>query len=757
MDRVVASLPLVRFLAALLAFVLPGYGWATWLHRSDRFGRPVRWALGFAWSFAVFGLIGWPFLWYGYSFAAFLSCLYPAWGLFALVGTVAYVQSRLSKIEDREPTEAPAQSSILNPRSSTGLRKAGLLLCLWVGLAAAAGCAWVWGEEWGRFGVVCAAPVLLFGGYLAARRFRETWGPVLEFTPEDDAPAPRLWTATAVGLILLQAVSSAVYYHPNCDDCFYLAAVLDYQHAEVLNDQDPTHREGFPMPVIHRTLCWELWGAVLCHVTGLSASAVFQSLLAGVMVLLFYAAYAALLAEYLPRRWLPLALLGLSAYHLWGISGQATAADHFLSRPWQGKAVLLHLAVPLTILLLTRYAARPSWRGWLSLTAMVVFGVAVSLSAVFMAFMLVACLTLGLLWTARGGRVRIVTGAVLSIVPLVLCGLAIRAAVQADAVMQVKATYRSPWLEALVLYGPYGSAEVIWLFSLPIVAALLGVRRRGVYLIVFPLLLGITFANPLLYDVVAPHVTSYYTYYRLWWLFPVGPGLAVLLALTVRFLCRTAFAGVRSAHLPLGLAAAGLVFSFALPGICIWSPRDEFTGPLCTPTLADNLDKLPPDLVPLAQCLAQDPEVRHGRVLCGDVVATFLAPYSRDFRFVQTRPMYTLYLFATAGKPREGLERHLLDVIRHHGGVPAEFDVVDWAELRFLGDDDAVQRMFGSPPRMPADLDVGTLLARYNVIYVLTDPTDQPGRVFKENGYRVVKQQGSFVLWQKVPKQFAEK
>jgi len=205
------------------------------------------------------------------------------------------------------------------------------------------------------------------------------------------------------------------------------------------------------------------------------------------------------------------------------------------------------------------------------------------------------------------------------------------------------------------------------------------------------------------------------------------------------------------------LAAAGVAFSFALPGIYVWGLRDDFIGPLGQPKLADNLDKMPAGLVPLAEYLAQDPDVKQGRILCGEVVATFLAPYSLDFRFVQTRPMYTFYFFAIAGKPREGLERHLLNVIRHHGSVPAEFDPMDWAELRFLGDDGPVHAMFGSPPRMPADLDVGGLLTRYNVSYVLTDPTDQPGRLFEENGYRVVKEHGSFVLWRRLPERYAGK
>lgn len=50
--------------------------------------------------------------------------------------------------------------------------------------------------------------------------------------------------------------------HPG--DGYYLAAVLDYSQGDFLNIQEPTHREGFAIPTIHRMLCWELLGALLC-------------------------------------------------------------------------------------------------------------------------------------------------------------------------------------------------------------------------------------------------------------------------------------------------------------------------------------------------------------------------------------------------------------------------------------------------------------------------------------------------------------
>ena len=74
---------LLRLALALVVFVLPGFLWADFLTRKS-LPWPARVALGFAVSFAVFGMLGWPFLWWRRPFADFLQFLYPAWGLFAL-------------------------------------------------------------------------------------------------------------------------------------------------------------------------------------------------------------------------------------------------------------------------------------------------------------------------------------------------------------------------------------------------------------------------------------------------------------------------------------------------------------------------------------------------------------------------------------------------------------------------------------------------------------------------------------------------
>ena len=55
----------------------------------------------------------------------------------------------------------------------------------------------------------------------------------LRFGPADDKPPPLLWSLLAGLLILFQVVGVVAFSRPDWDDCFYLAAALDYQKGDV--------------------------------------------------------------------------------------------------------------------------------------------------------------------------------------------------------------------------------------------------------------------------------------------------------------------------------------------------------------------------------------------------------------------------------------------------------------------------------------------------------------------------------------------
>jgi hypothetical protein len=770
------------FIILLAAFVLPGYTWVTWVHRSDSLTRTNRLALAFAWSFALFSLVSAPFLWWHGSIQSCLYTLLPVWTVYCLSGAALYAAWKRS-VPVTAPPSAPEPPSPVGARKRAGATSQRAPI--WVFLALG-------------FYLAVIALVVLSRGYLPESHgyiirgiipllallavliwlIGPTLRPLIEFTSEDNAPAPRMWNLVALLFIVFQAVGVTIYDRPDWDDCFSLGAALDYSHATMLSDQEPTFREGFAMPATHILMCWELWGAILSRLSGANILTTFHTLLPAPMVFLVYAAYAMLLGQLLPRRWVPLALIGLSAYHLWGIGSNWSPANHFLIRSWQGKAILLHGAIPLVVLCVTRFAEKPSWQWWLSLSACVLFALGVSSSAIFMVVILVAGLAVVLLPTVPTKKLLFGIGAAVSLTPLAVEFYGIQTVAPVGQIIQGSKApegYQDPiklankdsaastssggrpsWLGQLNLQTDSTGAEMIWVLSLPLTALLLKERRRRTYLIFFPALLFATAANPFLYDIVIAYIMPQIVYYRILWLFPVGVGLAALLALLSRLTARI-LAGrlpIGESYFPLTVALVGTVLYALLPGYWVWSTQNEL-GPYMTPHLAANPEKTPPDLLAIAQLILDDPHVTDGRILCHEDTASFLRPCSRDFRFVLTRPMY-LNNFVTV-RPREAVERFFLSVVIDAGRFGPALEDRDWEYLRTKVGDFTVANWRHSAPTLQ---EVPNLLKKLRVRYIVAGPMldasdellrekmfEQREQLLLENGYREVYQGREYSLW----------
>jgi hypothetical protein len=563
-------------------------------------------------------------------------------------------------------------------------------------------------------------------------------------------------------LIVCQAAAASVVFRPDWDDCFNLAAVRDYQESPFLNSRNPISLDPGAVNVTHRVLCLELWGSVLCHLTGADPQSLFHSLLPGLLVLACYVAYAGLIGQIVPRRWVSLSLVGLSAYFVFGLCGPYGGTNHFLIRIWQGKALLPHLAMPITATMLLRFARRRGLASWASLVASVCAGLGFSTSAIFLDAALIGCLSLAILPTMlrrhRGGRqatvsagreqavrapvwqaLRFLAAAAAACLPLAVEALAILAGMQRGEEVGHSGAPVAASSTALHSFQVWfsnldgttirqGCADLLWLFALPLLGLLLCERRRLAYPVVYPVLLLATFANPWLCYPVATYVTSKDAYYRLFWLFPVGPGLGMTFALLGRLVAKAVPGTDRGLwrHLPLIVAAGGGLLLAAMPGMFVWGPENN-NGPYMVTRLGQNLQKMPPDLVQIARLLESDPRAEEHPILGGEEVASFLTPWSSRFRYVMTRLFY-LPGFGLEAQYRQATEQYLLLQVAYAGKSADEL-----RKLRYLVGEAATispelfRRADELPPLpqaalLPQMADVPELIERHRVDYLITSP-----------------------------------
>ena len=678
---------LVLSLALMGLFWLPGFLWASWLHRRERFHWTFRCLAGFGWSMALFAACTWPFLWYKLTMTGVLQCVGPVWVGYCVLGLwcgwrLWQQRGTEAALPINEPVAAPLPPDEPLPMSASG-RAFLFRLCLYIAvclITAYVGAKAVEKNSWNDEEKSLFA--LLLGGLFAAGWGMCWWGrrvlgPWTRFTAGDDLPPSPWLHRLAVGFVLLQAGSAVIFDRCDWDDCYYCALMLDYAEVDELNRQEPTHREGFHLEGHNRVLVWELWGGVLCKLSGLNPQALCHTLWAGLLALLAFAGYWQVVKECVPRRWVPLTMLGVGAFFFWGISSHHVMSNYLLVRLWQGKATLIHLGFPLLIVAQLRYVRRPTVQGWLLLLAAVVFALAASSSGIFLAPMLCSALcwsqVRSVSWRQWWGTV---IGCILALVPAVAYGLLIRSEVLQTVAIQ---SDRQVWdirtgFAYIAGHVESGSWEMVWFLLLPVLALLLP-HPWSIYPVFFSGILMLTWANPALCDPIAQTLTNYWTYFRIYWMLPVWIGIGLTLTLLGR-IC--ALAITQEARRWEGLTTErvflGLLVSFLLPATYVWgSPNLGFMSGNRPHFLGRNLMKMPLGLKEAADFLLQDPEVRDSKVrlLCLDPITNYLTPYDRRFRFVITRELYTLSMADQAGRTEEGIKRHWLGKILY-GYVPQE-------------------------------------------------------------------------------------
>ncbi|MER3415308.1 MAG: hypothetical protein C4297_03720 [Gemmataceae bacterium] len=772
----------------VLAFLVPGWIWCG-VVGPVRTRMRDRIAYGCIWSLAVFGSTAWPALWFRWRLNTFLWCLLFVWFLWTVIGIVLSWLARTGGTALSGAARQPGSSAAPDNGDATVAAEQAAAcngwpwyhLPAWACAAGAPAVLAVLIVRWlqrpaPQYSVDEATALvvgcILFGlwivAWLLAAFCRRSWySPIVA---ADRRPASRMATWAAIGFVSLQTVSAVVMDRPDWDDVYSLSAALDFLEGAYLNEQEPSHREGFAIPAHSRLLAWELAGAVLCYVSGLPPQILFHTVLPALLVPLAYLAYWLLLEELLPRRWVPYAILGLATYAVWGISSHSALSNYLLTRIWQGKAALGHIAVPLVATLLLR-SARDATRGtWASSVACGCAGLVMSSSAVFLLPMLLASLGSALFLVAKPARSGLAAAVVLGCLPCGLIGTLMYTEVLQDPIVSAGYGWFNwrYWFATLGSYAGEGTVEVVWLFLLPWLATGLPCVNARAYSVLYPGILTLLFCNPLAYDVVAQYLTSYWTYFRVLWLYPVAAGLGVFTALAARFVAlrissvaawgggvvtdlrhRSRCGRSVSADEIAALATAALLIAVSafIPGIYVWDPvHNNYLGLGCEPRAAENLRKMPEDLREIADKLLADKEVATSRVrlLCRDAVVNALAPYDRRFRFVQTRTLYTLPFAIRSGREAEGKKRYLANLILE-GLAPGQFRRGQTELFRLFG-----SSVWPDLPEYVSREQLGAILDGLAVRYAIVHRGDWPAlRALADADFERWEAVGAYEVWRR--------
>lgn len=368
-----------------------------------------------------------------------------------------------------------------------------------------------------------------------------------------------------VFLILLQAIGSSLLNFQNSDDSFYVGLAEKSIDNPTLYRSDPsTGDPRFPLMSQYRFESWELLIATISKVSGLGSAELAHTVLPFTLILLSYISYASLAKHFLPKRFLPLFLIVLSLFHMFGGYSQYSQGSFLLTRIWQGKAILLHILIPFLISTTITAVKKPSIYSLIELTVISFAGIALNPIAVYLIpILLVGLVGLDFVQNRFGNqRSFLLIG---GLVPLVFYAIAIRIGIGNSQV------FNNP--DDLFMFVPKQIAlrfigmGVLWFIAyLVILIGLFATKEKTIRLVFvyFPLLLVLTIWNPVFAPYFAKYITSFATYWRVYWLLIIGPGISLAVVCLVqsrRWKLLVALTG----YLVLSLFAMGNTFIYADP------------------------------------------------------------------------------------------------------------------------------------------------------------------------------------------------
>jgi hypothetical protein len=380
-----------------------------------------------------------------------------------------------------------------------------------------------------------------------------------------DAPeiSPPQSSRSLEGLLWLLAVAcvglTLVAHRPDADDAFYVniaVAAIEAPGQALFSRDTLVGVENVPIYLpVYRVHSYELWNGALAFLTGIPPIYVFHWVSAGLGALLVPLAYAKLFRVLTPRWWLwsvgvlTLILVVIGETHRW-------YGNFAFVRIWQGKAILLSVALPLIFAYSLRFAVQPTMRGWLLLGASQIAAVGWTSSALWTA-PAAALLALAAAFRPSPQSLKIAAiGALGSVYVLV------QAALLRARLTDLRASWslpdREPGAQLLVAFVTTLGDSRLLLFGLGTLLVAGAVSAPGLarrFAVVCPLILLVGLLNPYVAKWASMNVTGP-SYWRSMWALPLPILMTLVLTSPLRI--------VPSRPLTGRLLCVGLVTAFVL-------------------------------------------------------------------------------------------------------------------------------------------------------------------------------------------------
>lgn len=355
-----------------------------------------------------------------------------------------------------------------------------------------------------------------------------------------------LWGILGIGIVF-QIIYVVLKQHTDIDDSFYIAetnTILDT--GKVLAADPASGLSEFPFVASYKLVGYEVLLAVIARLFHVNAAYLCHTVLPIFLIALHYIIIVNIARRIHRPQAAYFVLLYQAANLFSGYSGYSQGA-FLLYRIWQGKAVMINIAVPILILaFLWMYEReKPDWKMIGFLTAILVTGFHTTTVAVYLVPIAYFGLAAGDLLISRKWMnfVKFCIPVVL-ILPFVglklytlmseggAAGTGEDLSTAAGAGNGAESlSYASEFIEKFLAGNP------VWLLAAAaaiLVIFLKGSKKEKGVAAAPPVILLLTFCNPLLMQLVAKYVTGSSVYWRVFWLLEIPFLIVAAMGVIVR-------------------------------------------------------------------------------------------------------------------------------------------------------------------------------------------------------------------------------
>lgn len=552
--------------------------------------------------------------------------------------------------------------------------------------------AFQWKRNW--FAVLVLAITLCLM-ILAAIRKTLSYRPKYKF---DRAMIPVL-----VVTVFLILITMAVY-RSDADDSFYVSNVALFAESGRLNPYDSSFGiEELGTVPMYDFQIWEAFMAVLCRVFRVEAVTMMHTVCLPVLLILSASAYL-LLGRVVTKGDSGKAALFyvlMTVFHLFGGYAVYSEGSFLLSRLWQGKAVYLNVALPVMTALILENAEKRRRFLWLELLICMSAGIALNPTSMYVMgfqlfFMLIAI-------SCVRREVKYLLHSIPAVLEVALFTVLIFLRTSKFSGQMEAASVTTETFVKDTFLRFWGSSKLYLLFFAVAVVVIIawGNKLEKIYIIYTPLALLLGIWNPWMGRVIAEKITMTPSYWRVFWLIPVGQGIAIALIILYEKVMKRKF--VRYLYL-----AAALLLC-AVPGRWMFSKENGFI-------VSNNVEKMPDEAVTFGKLIIS--ENPGAKVLGCDAFSTTLRQKYTDMELIFSRYQYILDLFQYRGEEEQAADRIYL------------MNIVNGVDQNLSG--------------------VSELLAKYQVDYVIIQSGNENlGGYLSRDGWQVREESEQYLLYRK--------